>query len=402
MDPRTNPYAPGAGAPPPELAGRDAVLESVAVALDRLKAGRPAKSILLIGLRGVGKTVLLRRISTDAGARGVAGAPFEASERRSLPSMLARHLRAALIAFDRAEAAKTQVRRAWRALAGFVRAVGLTYKDVELRIDIAPEPGLADTGDLESDLVDLFRAVGEAAREKNRAFALFVDELQYVEGGELAALIVALHGCQQQRLPVALVGAGLPQLLGRVGQAKSYAERLFDVAEVGRLDRRAADRALQAPAEREGAVFADAALARIFEETGGYPYFLQEWGSQAWTLAEKPSISERDAATATEAALAKLDAGFFRMRYDRCTPLEREYLGAMAALGAGPHRSGMVARAMGRRVTSVAPVRSGLISKGLVYAPQHGDTAFTVPMFDRFLQREGLAGAGLAGGGAEG
>lgn len=402
MDPRTNPYAPGAGAPPPGLAGRDAVLETVAVALDRLKAGRPAKSILLIGLRGVGKTVLLRRIATDAGARGVAGAPFEASEKSSLPAMLARHLRAAPIAFDRAEAAKTHARRAWRALAGFVRALGPKYSDVELRIDIAPEPGLADTGDLESDLADLFRAVGEAARHENRAFALFADELQYVESSALAALIVALPGCQQQQLPVALVGAGLPQLLGRSGQAKSYAERLFDVSEVGRLDRRAADRALQAPAARGDAVFTDAALARFFDETGGYPYFVQEWGSQAWTLAETPSISGRDAAAATEAALAKLDTGFFRMRYDRCTPLERAYLGAMASLGPGPHRSGAIARAMGREVTSVAPTRAGLVSKGLLYGPRHGETAFTVPMFDGFLKREGAVGAGLAGVGAAG
>lgn len=397
MDPRTNPYAPGAGAPPPELAGRDAVLETVAVALDRLKAGRPSNSVLLIGLRGVGKTVLLRRIATDAGARGIAGAPFEASEKSSLPAMLARHLRAALIAFDRTEAAKTHMRRAWRALAGFVGAVGLKYSDVELRIDAAPEPGLADTGDLESDLADLFRAVGEAARQKNRAFALFADELQYVDSGELAALIVALHGCQQQQLPVSLVGAGLPQLIGQIGQAKSYAERLFNVAEVGRLDRGAADRALQAPAERQGVVFADAALTRIFDDTGGYPYFIQEWGSQVWTLAETPSISVRDAEIATEAALAKLDAGFFRMRYDRCTPVERAYLGAMASLGPGPHRSGAIARAMGREVTSVAPTRGGLVSKGLLYGPKHGDTAFTVPMFDGFLKREGLAGGGAAG-----
>lgn len=271
MDPRRNPYAPGAGSSPPELAGRDAVLETIAIGLDRVREGLDAKNALLVGLRGVGKTVLLNRIADDAETRGIVRVQLEAVENRSLPSMLAPPLRRALLTLDRLESAKAHLLRAWRGLAGFVGAARVSYRDVEIRIDMAPEPGLADTGDLENDLVDLLRVVGEAARERRGAVALFVDELQYVAKTQLAALITALHACRQRRLPVALVGAGLPQLVGNVGRAKSYSERLFDCPEIGRLDRGAAFRALRAPAEREDVRFDDAALERILDRTGGIP-----------------------------------------------------------------------------------------------------------------------------------
>lgn len=394
MDPRRNPYAPGAGAPPPELAGRDGVLESAAVNLDRVKDGLHGKGVLFVGLRGVGKTVLLNRAAEDAEGRGFVCLRIEAPETRSLPALLAPELRRALLALDRVEAARDRLGRAWRGLASFVGRVRVEYQDVKIGIDADPEPGLADTGDLEADLTDLFRMVGEAARERGGAVALFIDELQYVETEELAALITALHGCQQRRLPLALVGAGLPQLVGESGRAKSYAERLFDFPEVGKLDRDAALRAIQAPAERAGARFDEAALERILRRTEGYPYFLQEWGAHAWRVAEAPPITAADVERATELALGMLDAGFFRVRYDRCTPRERAYLHAMAELGPGPHRSGDVAGALGRSVTQTAPVRNRLISKGMIYSPAHGDTAFTVPMFDGFLKRAAPAEPG--------
>lgn len=387
MDPRNNPYAPGAGSPPPELAGRDPILERIAISLDRIKERRHAKSIQLIGLRGVGKTVLLNRIAQDAEARGIVCPVFEAPEDRSLPSLLAPTLRGALLRLDRLEAAKGYVQRAWRVLSGFITAAKVKYDDIEFHLKIDPEPGFADTGDLEIDLSDLFSVVGEAAAERNRAIAIFIDELQYVKEDELAALITALHRCQQRRLPVTIVGAGLPQLVGNTGKAKSYAERLFDFPVIGRLDRPAAIRALQAPAEHEGASFEPAALDKILALTQGYPYFLQEWGSHAWLVAECAPITSADIDTATELALAALDTSFFRVRYDRCTRTERQYLRAMAELGAGPHKSGDIANIMGRKVTSVAPLRSTLISKGMIFSPEHGDTAFTVPLFDEFMKR---------------
>ena len=394
MDPRQNPYAPGAGSPPPELAGRNDILESAAVHLDRIAGGLHGKSVLFVGLRGVGKTVLLNRVADGAEGRGLVCLRIEEPERRSLPVLLVPALHRALLRLDRIEAAKERLHRAWRGLAGFVAAIRLRYRDVEIRIDAEPEPGLADTGDLEADLADLFRIVGEAARERGRAVALFVDELQYVGKEEFAALIVALHGCQQRQLPVALVGAGLPQLVGRSGRAKSYAERLFEFLEIGRLDREAAWRAIQAPAERADVRFDAAALERILDRTQGYPYFLQEWGSHAWEVAAASPITVADVGRAAELTLATLDAGFFRVRYDRCTPRERGYLRAMARLGPGPHRSGDIAGALGRGVTSVAPLRNQLIAKGMIYGPAHGDTAFTVPMFDSFLERTAPPAAG--------
>ena len=387
MDPRQNPYAPGAGSPPPELAGRDPILENIAISLDRIKAGRHAKSVLMIGLRGVGKTVLLNRIAQEAERRQIVCPIFEAPENRSMASMLAPTLRKALLRLDRLEAAKELMRLARAALSGFIGAAKVRYHDVELSLDFDPEPGLADTGDLALDLSDLFGAIGKAAAERKTAIAIFVDELQYVGEAELAALITALHRCQQHQLPITVVGAGLPQLVANTGKAKSYAERLFDFPEIGKLDREAAISAVQTPARCEGVSFSRAALTEIVKQTQGYPYFLQEWGSHAWRAAARSPITRADIARATELALADLDNGFFRVRYDRCTPVERRYLRSMAKMGAGPYKSGDIADIMGRKVTSVAPLRSTLIAKGMIYSPAHGDTAFTVPMFDEFMKR---------------
>ena len=387
MDARLNPFAPGAGTPPPELAGRDEIMERAAVALDRIRSGRAARSLVLYGLRGVGKTVLLNRIRLDAEARGIASVRIEAPEERSLPALLAPALRTALIRLRRLDAAKEGLTKAMKALAGFVGALKVKYGDVELGLDVEAEHGLADSGDLDTDLSYLIAAVGEAAAERGTAVVLFADELQYVPEEQLAALIMALHSANQAQLPITMVAAGLPQILGAMGRAKSYAERLFEFVLIDRLDESAARTALRLPALREGVEFSDDAVAVVCEQSGGYPNFLQEWGKQSWNVAEASPISGDDARRATEEVLADLDASFFRVRFDRLTPAEKTYMRAMAELGPGPHRSGDVADRLGRKVTAVAPVRNALISKGMIYSPAHGDTAFTVPLFDGFMRR---------------
>lgn len=387
MDPIRNPYAPGAGSPPPELAGREELRERVRIALQRVRLGKAAKSVLLVGLRGVGKTVLLDRMRTEAESEGINTLWVEAPEDRSLPAIIAPQLRTALLRLSRNEQAKDLARRALSGLAGFAKALKVKYQDIEVGLDFDPEPGLADNGDLEQDLQALFEAVGQASKEGETALALFVDELQYVEEEELAALITAMHRTAQRRLPVVLVGAGLPQLRGRMGNAKSYAERLFDFPEIGPLTDAEARIAIAKPAKEEGVDINDDALSRIISETHGYPYFLQEWGKHSWETASESPISLEDVEAASEIAIAALDESFFRVRFDRLTPLEKRYLRAMAELGAGPHRSGEIATLLNREVTSLAPTRSKLISKGMVWSPSHGDTAFTVPLFDEYMNR---------------
>ena len=387
MDPIRNPYAPGAGTPPPELAGRDELRETARVALERVRRARPAKSVILVGLRGVGKTVLLDRIREEAEAAGMHALSVEAPEDRSLPAMLAPRLRAALLKLSRHERARDLAQRALSALAGFAKALKVKYEDVEVGLDFDPEPGLADSGDLEQDLADLLQAAGTAARKAGTALSLFVDELQYVAEGELAALITALHRAAQRQSPVTLVGAGLPHLRARTGRAKSYAERLFDFPEVGPLTPEAARSAIEKPAQAEGVTIAGDALERIIEQTRCYPYFLQEWGKHAWEAADASPIDLGDVERASATATAALDESFFRVRFDRLTPSERRYLRAMAELGPGPHRSGDVARILQKKVTALGPTRSQLIAKGMVWSPSHGDTGFTVPLFDQFMRR---------------
>lgn len=387
MDRVRNPFAPGAGTPPPELAGRDALREQVRVAIDRIRLRRPAKSVLMVGLRGVGKTVLLDRMCDDALAAGIETVRLEAPEGRSLPALIAPQLRVALLALSRREQAKQLAERALRALAGFARALKVKFGDIEVALDLPPEIGLADNGDLDQDLPALLLAVGEAAQAAGTAVVLFIDELQYVPEAQLAVLIAALHRCAQRQVPLTLVGAGLPQLRGQTGEAKSYAERLFDFPEVGPLDAADARLAIEKPIRDEGADIENHAVERILSETQGYPYFLQEWGKHAWDAAPASPITARDVEVASRTAVAALDASFFRVRFDRLTPLQKRYLRAMAELGPGPHRSGDIADALGRKVTSLAPTRNELIGKGMIWSPAHGDTAFTVPLFDEFLRR---------------
>lgn len=387
MDPIQNPYSPGAGMPPPELAGREDLLNRVRITLERARTRRPTKSVLVVGLRGVGKTVLLLRSSSYAESRGMLITRVEAPESRSLPALLAPGLRSAMISLARRSRGRELARRALRGLAGFAGALKVKYHDIEVGLDLDPEPGLADNGDLELDLQALLEAVGEACLSAETGLAMFVDELQYVTEDELAALIVALHRTSQRVLPVTLVGAGLPQLRGRMGRAKSYAERLFDFREVGPLSPEAASVAITKPARELGVEFRREAVDMILREAEGYPYFLQEWGKHVWDAAERSPITEADVRSASASALATLDEGFFMVRFDRLTQTERRYLRAMAELGAGPHRSGEIAGELARTVTSLAPVRSKLISKGMVWSPAHGDTAFTVPRFDGFMRR---------------
>lgn len=387
MDPIRNPFAPGAGTPPPELAGRDELRESLHIALERARLGRPAKSAMLVGLRGVGKTVLLDRIRDDAEAAGIHTVRIEAPEGRSLPALLAPQLRQALLRLSQVAAAKDYAVRGLRALAGFARKLKVTYGDIEVGIDYEPEPGLADNGDLEHDLQALMEQVGLAAKSASTALAIFIDELQYVDETQLAALITAMHRTEQRQLPVVMVGAGLPQLRGQMGNAKSYAERMFDFPDIGPLPADAARRAIEKPLEDEGVSIQPHAFDLLFRKTQGYAYFLQQWGSHTWRAATASPITVKDVEAASLTAIAALDESFFRVRFDRLTPREKKYLRAMAELGPGPHRSGDIATSYGVAVSSLAPTRSTLISKGMIWSPNHGDTAFTVPMFDEFMKR---------------
>lgn len=387
MDPVANPFAPGAGSQPPALTGRDELLDSVRIALERIRRGRSTKSVLMVGLRGVGKTVLLDRMRSGAEGAGIQTLRIEAPENRSLPAMLAPELRRSMLRLSRDTQAKKLAQRALRGLAGFARALKVKYGDIEVGLDFEPEPGLADNGDLEHDTQALLVAAGEAAQKGDTALGIFVDELQYVKEAELAALITALHHVAQEGLPVVLVGAGLPQLRGLSGRAKSYAERLFDFPEVGPLSPDAARLAISEPVEECGKRITRDALDRIVKETHGYPYFVQEWGKHAWDSARASPITIADVESASATAVAALDESFFRVRFDRLTPLEKRYLRAMAELGPGPHRSGDIAEVMKREVTALGPTRSGLIAKGMIWSPHHGDTAFTVPLFDEFMRR---------------
>lgn len=387
MDPVRNPFVPGAGTAPPKLAGREGVLVRTKTTLQRVMKRRNSKSFIVVGLRGVGKTVLLNQVYDTADELGFFALQIEARENKRLPSLIIPKFRQLLLKISSGEKAAQWGKRALRVLAAFANSVRATVGDVEFSVSIQPEYGTADSGDLETDLADLFEVVGEAAREKGTAIVLIIDELQYLDEEEMSALIMALHRVSQRNLPLVLVGGGLPQLVGLAGRSKSYAERLFDYPEVSALDREEAFEAIIDPILDEGTNIEAAAVERIFSLTQGYPYFIQTWGHFAWNVAEGSSISEKDVIKATSIAIKSLDESFFRVRFDRITPVEKQYLFAMAELGFGPHRSGDIAARLGRKVESVAPTRSSLIKKGMIFSPAHGDTAFTVPMFDEYLNR---------------
>ncbi|MCC7406676.1 MAG: ATP-binding protein [Phycisphaeraceae bacterium] len=387
MDQIQNPFSPGAGSPPPELVGRDPVLHEARVLLSRIKAKRPEKSMLLTGLRGVGKTVLLNQIKLMAEEVGYRTLAVEAHEGKPLGPMIAPALRTLLFELDRMAGAGNKAKRGLAVLRGFIGALKITVGEVSIGLDIEPERGAADSGDIEIDLPNLFVAVAEAAQERHSAVALLIDEIQYFSSKELGALIMAMHKIQQQQLPIVLLGAGLPILPGLAGESKSYAERLFSFPDIGALSEEDTAKALQEPARNAGVEFEPQALKEVFRLTQGYPYFLQEWGYQAWRHATTSPITLGVVNEATLTVIPRLDRNFFRVRFDRLTPSERSYLRAMAQLGAGPHRTSDIADVLGVKLQKLGPVRARLIKKGMVYSPAHGDMAFTVPLFDQFMIR---------------
>ena len=387
MNPRENPFAPGAGTPPPELAGRQNIIDDVSVALHRIRNGLSAKSVLMVGLRGVGKTVLLNRLKNDAELDGLVCVQFESQEGQNLPAMITPNLRTALLKLDRISGASDMVARATRALGSFISSAKIKFEGMEFGLDLGKEAGIAYTGDLDYDLSELMQLIGLAAKNKNTAVVLFIDELQYVPEKELSSLISALHACAQKQLPIALVGAGLPQLVGNVGKAKSYAERLFNFPVIGPLNPDDVKDALQQPVAQHGIQFSQEAIAEILKQTQGYPYFVQEWGSNCWAVAEKNPINLSDAQFATTLAITQLDASFFRVRFDRCTPMEKNYMRAMAEIDSTTPRSGDIATVMHKEVNQLGPLRQSLIKKGMIYSPSHGDTAFTVPLFADYMKR---------------
>lgn len=387
MDPVRNPYSPGAGSPPPALVGRDAHLGAIDIAVQRLAIRRSAKSLMLTGLRGVGKTVLLREFGRTAEAHGWTHVPTEAAESQRFVESMATLVRKALLRLSAARRAAERARRALGILRSFLVRWNLPDGG-ELALGFDPIPGFADSGALDDDLAGLFAALGEFAQAQDTGVLFTVDEIQYLSQDELTALIMGLHRVSQDQLPFMIAGAGLPSLPSLAGEARSYAERLFSFPVIDSLPAGEAREALLSPAADEGVHWEPDALERIIDLTHGYPYFLQEFGKQAWDVAAGPDhITVADVEAAVPVAIHELDTGFFRVRIGRTTDAERAYLAAMGSLGPGPYGSGKVAAAMGKATTQVGPHRDALIKRGLCYSPRHGIIDFTVPMFDQFIRR---------------
>ena len=386
MDPVRNPFVPGAGSQPPELAGRDQILEDARIAIQRTLARRNTRSQILLGLRGVGKTVLLNQIESIAEQAGHLTSIIEAPEDKALAELLYPRIAQILRKLSFTEQSKALTHSAMRALRGFASVFKIEIGDVSIAVD--PEPGIADSGNLEYDLGELFVKIGEAAKASGKGWTLLIDEIQYLRSDDYAALIVAIHRVNQKNLPILFFGAGLPQVAALSGDAKSYAERLFSYPAIGALDKPSAERAIRTPIEEEGEKIDDNALTAIIAKTRGYPYFLQEWGYQAWNRADASPISLDDVKVSSAKALDRLDEGFFKVRFDRLTPTERDYVCSMASLGNGPYRSADVADVMKRQPQQLGPMRASIIKKGMIYSPSHGDIDFTVPLFADYLRRK--------------
>jgi len=386
MDPYRNPFAPGAGSRPPELAGRDVVLEHARVSCGRAINGRSARSMMLLGLRGTGKTVLLNEVGKIAEQAGLLVSKVESPEEESLARLLYPEMRKVMRSLSTVEAAKQIANRGLKGLRGFASIFKIDIAGVEVGVE--PEPGLADSGNLQYDLPDLFNVIGRAAQAAGKGWILLIDEVQYLGEADLRALIVSMHKMSQEGLPVLLVGAGLPQVARLAGEAKSYAERLFLYPEINALDADAAAQAVLKPILDEEASIAEAALQEIVVRTKGYPFFLQEWASTAWNCAEGPEISLVDVVQSYSETLALLDAGFFRVRIDQLTPSEVLFVRAMSELGDGPYAVGDIAKAMGRTQSSLGPIRAKVIAKGMAYSIDHGVLDFTVPLFAEFMRRQ--------------
>lgn len=354
--------------------------------MQRLIEGRPDRGMLLLGLRGVGKTVLLNLLQGMAIEQGFSAVKIEAPEGGALAQLLVPALTTVLYDLKPGKSASNKARTALSVLRNFAASFKVRIHEIEISLE--PAHGQSESGDMEQDLADLVLAVAVAAAERGRGLAVLVDEVQYLSEPELAGMIVACHRAQQQSLPLLLVGAGLPQIAALAGDAKSYAERLFTFPDIGPLDAVSARAALVEPARKLGVEFDRAALDQIVKVSEGYPYFLQEWGSEVWNFAPSSPISAEAVATATSGVVARLDASFFRVRFDRLTPLQQKYLRAMAELGPGPYQTGDIARELGTIPNQVGPVRAQLIRKGMIWSQRYGETAFTVPLFDQFMKRQ--------------
>jgi hypothetical protein len=389
MDPRRNPYTPNAGARPPVLAGRSDELATFDLLLDRLQAGYTEQSMIITGLRGVGKTVLLGEFRSRAEQADWAVVEFEVAKHddNAFGLILAREIRRALFAIAPSKRWRDKARRAAGALKSFSITIGADGA-MTTALNVEALEGFADSGMLESDLSDLLITLGDAAKDHDTGVIFLLDEIQFLSPKQLEALIAAMHKTVQRALPITLVAAGLPQLPELAGEAKSYAERMFKFPEIGSLSASDAKQAITEPAANEGASFEEEAVARIYNYTEGYPYFVQEFGKAAWDLADGPSITATDVEQAQKEVEEKLDSSFFRVRLDRTTDLERAYLRAMAELGPTAQAAGEVASLLDRTSQQCGPTRKRLIEKGLLYTPNWGYAAFTVPQFDRYLKRQ--------------
>lgn len=386
MDPYRNPFAPGAGSRPPELAGRDGILEAARISCGRAVKGKSSRSIMLLGLRGTGKTVLLNEIRRIAERDGLLTSKVEAPENESLARLLYPEMRKVMRSLSGIEAARQIAIRGFKGLRNFASIFKIDIGGVEVGVE--PEPGLADSGDIQYDLPDLFTLIGRAAQAADRGWVLLIDEVQYLSAADLSALIVALHRMSQEGLPVVMVCAGLPQIARLAGEAKSYSERLFLHPGVGALDKKSASTAIEKPIIDEDASIEPEALQTIVERTQGYPFFLQEWASVTWNNAEGPTITVHDANHSYAETLALLDEGFFKVRIDRLTKAETQFVKTMSDLGEGPYAMGDIAKAMGRTQQSLGPARASIISKGMIYSTDHGYLDFTVPLFASFMRRQ--------------
>jgi AAA ATPase domain len=384
--PHDNPYTPNAGARPPALVGRDEELEAFEVLLDRLRRGHTEQSMLITGLRGVGKTVLLTSFEERARERDWTTVEAEITKGTEFGTRMGQLVRRALLQLAPRARWEDRARRAAAVLKSFQLTV-TPEGALTAGLDVEAAAGFADSGQLDEDLTDLLIALGEAAQEHDCGVVFLIDEVHFLTTPELEALIAALHKTVQRQLPITLVGAGLPQLPRLAGEAKSYAERLFKFPSIGRLSAGEAERALAEPAERLGVGFERKAVSAVIDYTEGYPYFLQEYGNVLWNQVEASPITAADVADAQEAVEAKLDGGFFRVRAERTTDLELRYMRAMADLGPDPQQAKDVAAKLGRTSEQMGPTRSRLIEKGLLFTPGHGLAAFTVPQFDRFMRR---------------
>ena len=382
-----NPYAPGAGTPPPELAGRDTLLDNARSAVKRSKSGRVARSFIVVGLRGVGKTVLLNEVQAIADAEYAITDCIEVGNNDSFSKLIIPTLRSILLKLDRASGVNGYVKKGLRVLKSFIGSTQVSVHGVEVSLDIDAEPGIADSGILSKDLADTFVAVAEAAKACQTSIVILVDEIHNLPLNEFEALIMAIHRTNQKGLPLLVIGAGLPSLVRFSGNAKTYAERLFEYPEIGPLDSTEAKRALVIPAIRENVEFEEAAISEVVSQTQGYPYFLQEWGYQAWNTAQNTPITLSDIKKSNALVLDRLEQNFFKSRYERVSDAQMRYLKAMARCGPGPHRTGQIAQTMGKSSRQVSSVREALIHSGMIYSPKYGMTAFTVPLFDEFMNR---------------